>query len=284
VSLLLDTYTANRELIERAIDYACRRHHLYGADAEDFRSIARLHLIDNDYAVLRAFRGQSNLQTYLSTVLTRCFLDWRIAHWGKWRPSAEARRMGPAAIQLERLLTRDGLSFDEACETCWANLGLPHSREQLAAMAARLPRRAPRTFVSADNLDTRPAVGGHADTLVLEAEAAAAASRAAAALRNIVNTLPPQDRLIIRMRFSDDFGISDIARALSLDAKPLYRRIQQLLADLRSSLEQAGITAELVVNLLDQGGFDFVGIGAAAEKSGSNVRPFNKGTRSPAQE
>ena len=40
--------------------------------------------------------------------------DWRNARWGKWRPSAEARRQGALATHLERLMRRDGLTFEEA--------------------------------------------------------------------------------------------------------------------------------------------------------------------------
>ena len=38
----------------------------------------------------------------------------RIAEWGKWRPSAVAKRLGPTAVLLDRLLTRDGRPFDDA--------------------------------------------------------------------------------------------------------------------------------------------------------------------------
>jgi DNA-directed RNA polymerase specialized sigma24 family protein len=143
-----DPYLANTELIEKATRFACRRHHLYAADAQDFASVARLHLIDRDYAVLRAFKGQSLLQTYLVTVLTRCFLDWRNSRWGKWRNSAEARRMGPMAVHLETLINRDGYSFEEAYQTLRSRHGLSESPEALQAIAARLPRRTRRSFTS----------------------------------------------------------------------------------------------------------------------------------------
>lgn len=284
MSLPSDTYSANRELIEQAIRFACRRHQLYSADAQDFGSTARLHLIENDYAVLRAFRGESKLQTYLSTVLTRCFLDWRNARWGKWRPSAEARRLGAEAIRLETLVVRDGLSFDEACETLRTNLSVALSREELEAMAARLPIRSSRTFVSDEHLERRPAIDGHADRLVREREAAAAAERASDVLRDIVGRFPAQDRLILRMRFFDNFGIADIARALSLEAKPLYRRIEKLLTELRTSLENAGVTAQVAAELLELRGFDLTKSDPLGGKLGSSVRPFVKDARSPAQE
>jgi RNA polymerase sigma factor (sigma-70 family) len=280
-----ETYVANLELIERAIEHACRRHHLYSADAQDFGSAARLHLIDNDYAVLKAFRGESKLQTYLATVLTRCFLDWRNARWGKWRPSAEARRLGPLAIHLERLITRDGLSFDEACETLRTNLAITASRHELAALAARFPHRSPRAFVSDDGLEAIASEGSqHADRLVVQDEAVAAAERAAAALEKGLKALPPQDRLILRMRFHDDFPIADIARALSLDAKPLYRRIERLLAQLRALLERSGVTAELVSQALSDRGFDLVADQRITGESVNVVRLHHPDERSSVRE
>ena len=85
-----EVYLANRELIDDAITAVCRRRRLPPDEADDFGSEARLHLIKDDYAVLRAFQERSSLRTYLFAVLSHLFLDWRNARWGKWRPSAEA--------------------------------------------------------------------------------------------------------------------------------------------------------------------------------------------------
>jgi len=45
-------------------------------------------------ALLAKFEGRSSLRTFLTVVIQRLFLDHRISAWGKWRPSAEARRGG----------------------------------------------------------------------------------------------------------------------------------------------------------------------------------------------
>src|SRR5688572_19956396 len=47
------TYVEHAELIEGVLTLICRRHRLVGMEADDFRSIARLKLVDNDYEVLR---------------------------------------------------------------------------------------------------------------------------------------------------------------------------------------------------------------------------------------
>src|SRR5215470_20195503 len=82
-------------LIERVIAWVSARRCLWGADAEDFASTVKLRLIENDYEVLGRFEGRSSLKTYLTAVVTRMYLDYQVQRFGKWRPSAEARRLGP---------------------------------------------------------------------------------------------------------------------------------------------------------------------------------------------
>ena len=101
-------------LIERVIAWVCARRCLRGAEAEDFGSTVKLRLIENDYEILGRFEGRSSLKTYMTVVVHRLYLDYQTQRFGKWRPSAEARRLGPVALRLEALLYRDGLTFEEA--------------------------------------------------------------------------------------------------------------------------------------------------------------------------
>ena len=133
-------------VIERVISFVSSRHHLPGVDADDFGAHVKLKLIEDDYAVLKKFEGRSSLRTYLTVVIQRLFLDYRIAAWGKWRPSAEATRGGEIAILLERLTSRDGYSFDEACELLETNHQVTLPRAELEAMAGRLPGRTAAAF------------------------------------------------------------------------------------------------------------------------------------------
>jgi len=66
-----------------------------------------------------------------------------------------------------------------------------------------------------------------------------------------LKSLEPQDRLILQFQFEDDMHISDIARRLQVDQKPLYRRREQLFRELRSALEKEGIGADEIHDLLD---------------------------------
>jgi hypothetical protein len=79
--------------IDRATRFVCRRAGLEGADAEDFASFVKLKLIENDYAVIRKFQDRCSFGAYAGVVIQRLLLDHRVAIWGKWHASTEARRM-----------------------------------------------------------------------------------------------------------------------------------------------------------------------------------------------
>src|SRR5688572_17606417 len=149
-------FLAHLALIERVVSFVVRRYHANPEDAEDFASHVRLKMVEDDYAVIRKFKGQSSLRTYLTVVVSRLFLDYRTSAWGKWRPSAEARRAGPVAVLFEQLLVRDEQTFEEAYETLRTNHAVTMTRDELERLAARLPIRPRRRFESDDALEGVP--------------------------------------------------------------------------------------------------------------------------------
>jgi RNA polymerase sigma factor for flagellar operon FliA len=237
-----DPYLVHQDLIDRSISRICRRHGLSGPEAEDFGSDVRVHFLDRDRAVLRAFQGRSSMTTYLVAVIANYLQDWRNARWGKWRPSADARRLGPLAVRLESLIRRDRLSLDEAYETLKTHERVTETRADIEALAARLPPRTGRVSTSEDLLANLPAPESGADTTIARADAARLAGRATGLVQRAIEQLPPEDRLVLRMRFDDGIRVSAIARTLGLEHKALYRRFDRILADLRAVLERAGIT------------------------------------------
>jgi RNA polymerase sigma factor for flagellar operon FliA len=249
-------YLSHRALIESALSAICRRHRLTADDADELASIVRLRLIEDDYAILRRFEGRSSLRTYLLAVITHCFQDFRNARWGKWRPSAEAKRLGPLAVRLETLLVRDGRSLDEAHETLRTNLNIEASRAMLEALATQFPARHGRTLVGVEALEDLAAVQAGPDESLSREEDGNLARRAAAVLALAVSDLSAEDQLIVRLRFQDDCTVADISRALHLEQKSLYRRFDKVLQTLRARVESEGIDAAMVAKLLGRGAFD----------------------------
>lgn len=235
-------FLAHLPLVERVTAFTCRRHHVGEADAEEFASLVKEKLLEDDYAVLRKFQGQSRLSTYLTTVVQRLFFDWLRARKGRPRPSAAARRMGTVAIRLERLLYWDGFSFDEACRILQENHGVELSWRELEEMAGRLPPRSiERVHEGGERADALSGSVERPDEAALAREREAEAERVVGVLEEALEELEPEDRMVLRMRFEDDFTVADIARGLALDQKPLYRRIEGLKVRLRRELESRGL-------------------------------------------
>jgi RNA polymerase sigma factor for flagellar operon FliA len=246
-------------VVDGVVAFVCRRHHCAPDDREDFAGLVHLRLIEDDYAVLRAFAGRSSLRTYLGTVVHRLFLDFRRSRWGIWRPCAEARRIGPEAVRLDVLLHRDGMPVDEAIERMRRNEGVRTSESELRALADRLPQRQrrPRRVEGHDAIDEPPVSGAHAVELpALAGEREARVASLRLALHAAIAALPCEDGLALRLRFFERFSVRQVAEWLGCPVKPLYRRMEKLLLSLRESLERAGFRADELGDLLGDAAFE----------------------------
>jgi DNA-directed RNA polymerase specialized sigma24 family protein len=92
---------------------------------------------------------------------------------------------------------------------------------------------------------------------VVEAEQIGEATQLGAALEESVMALPPDERLILKMRYYDGLKISEIARLLGRDQGTLYRTVQRLLGRLRSDLVQRGFADPQSLEILGDSAIEF---------------------------
>jgi RNA polymerase sigma factor for flagellar operon FliA len=255
-----ELFRANLRLVDRVIAGVCRRSGLRDADAEDFASTAKLALIENDYAILRSYEERSSLGTFLTIVVQRLLSRERARMWGRWHPSAEAERLGAAAVLLEKLMIRDGRSLDEAIPIV-RGLDPTLDRAAVQALAARLPQRPPRPrLVELPDEDNRLTASNTADESARQAEARQMSERAARVVREVFAMWPTEDRMLVRFRFGAGLSIADAARMLGVPQRPLYRRIEALLRQLREALERENIGAAVIEDIISAAaseGIDF---------------------------
>jgi len=238
--------------LERGIAVLCRRSGLRGDDADDLASWVKLRLVENDYAMLRKFRGESALSTYLTTVTRMLYRDWLVQQRGRWRPSAEAQRQGVVAMQLEAMVYRDGMTLAQAIEALRTARVTDLSDRRLTAIFRTLPMREPLRprAADADVIDVLPDARSADDPLVRE-EAQRRRTAADTALDGALRGLETEDRVLLRLRFWDGLSIADAARALALPQKPLYRRLERLLGQLKERLIAQGVSSAQVRDLRD---------------------------------
>lgn len=240
---------ANLALVGRIVGFACRRYRFDPDDAEDFASVVNVKLVENEFGILRSYEGRSGLATFLSIVIQRWALDYRIHAWGKWHPSAEAKRMGAAAVELEQFLLRDGRSIEEAHPF----LAAKHpgaTLESLKRIAATLPQRAQKRHdVPVEEADPVSA------PLDIEDQARGddrrrTADRLAALMRGAIAKRPDDDRLILQLRFEQGMTVAQIARALQRDQKFLYRQIERCMREIRAEIVAGGLAPADVLDLI----------------------------------
>lgn len=253
-----ELFESSLSTIDEVVASVCRRARLRGADAEDFASSVRVHLLEDDCAILRKYEGRSSLAGYLTVVISRMLSDERERTMGRWYPSTEATRIGPAAVLLEQLLLRDRRTFEEALPiVCGAHP--ESSREQLERIAQRLPQRNPRPrFVELDGEELPPIASSEsAEDDAMSAEARRLSERTARVVRETLAAFTEEDRTLIHLHYASSMSIADLSRVMRLPQRPLYRRFERLLATMRTALRDAdvgGVVVDaLIANAVDEG-------------------------------
>lgn len=246
------------DLIQQRLQQLSRRSGLPDHEAEEFRSWALYRLVEDDYKVLASWQGKSSFPTYLTAVLVNLMRDYRIHVWGKWRASAAARRLGSEAELLERLWLRDGLPLDEVILRMRTEHGVSLSQAELEELAAKLPPRIERRWAGEEEL-LRVPFDGKVEAQLEEEERAHTATRLGEILAPILQALPAEDRLLLKLHYQDGLSMSAISPLLSRTQRELYSRRDRCLRKLRSSLEKAGLTAQQVSGLFGWSGWGYQG-------------------------
>lgn len=231
------------DLIDRIAAKACSKYGLRDTDADDFKAGVRMKLIEDDYVVIRRFLGNSEFKTYLTGVVGRHLADLIREKRGRWRPSVAAVRLGTPAVELETLVRRDRYTLRQAGEKLRTAGLTTLSDVYLARLLGQIPERAPLRPVEGEprtGLDFAPG-DSRTDERVLETEADIRRAEIEAVLEKAIEELEPEDQLIVQMHFTGEKTVANVARALRLEQKPLYRRVERLRARLIKILASAGL-------------------------------------------
>jgi RNA polymerase sigma factor (sigma-70 family) len=163
-------------------------------------------------------------------------------------------------------MLRDGFSFDEAVTMLQTNHNCPLSREELQAMCRQFPDRVLRAVGGDDELASIEQQAAVNDALLNRTEDEEIVQRIDAALTKAIASLPPRDRLILKLRFENDMKVVDIARLVDVPAKPLYRVLSNIVDGLRETLLEAGIDGSDIARIVGNPG---VTLGRVFEPEGT---------------
>jgi len=240
---------AHYHLIEKKLRHLSRRSGLPEHESDDLFSFAMTRLVADDYRILASWEGRSTFPTFLTVVLMNLMRDYRIHIWGKWRPTAAAKRLGGDAVLLEQLLRRDGLSLEEATERMRTENGVSLSRAEIEELATLLPLRMERRRVGEEELLRIP-VDGQVESRIEDAERARTEAELRVLMAPLLQSLPAEDRLLLKFYFWDGLSMAVISRLLGRPQRELYSVRDKCLKMLRRNLEAAGLNPERIRTLL----------------------------------
>ena len=243
--LLLD----HLDLVDQIVRTTGRRRHLSATEREDFASFVRLRLVEDDYAILRKFQNRSTLWTYLAAVIERMSLDFCAEKWGRWRPSAMAERLGPIAVTLERLVTRDSHTIEEAMEIVRTNHGVGKGYAELRRIWDQLPVRV-RTSEVGEEAAATVSGSDTSEITVEESDRQKNIERLQRALAAAFEQIAAQDRVVIALRFDQDLSMVEIAKLTGSSVPTLHRRLDKSVKQLRLALTSEGFDPREIAELI----------------------------------
>jgi RNA polymerase sigma factor (sigma-70 family) len=226
-----------------------RRYELDPGRAEDCFEYACASLTDDGFRRLRQFQadGPARFATWLRAVVARLCVDWRRREQGRQRPPRSILRLPDLERHVYHCLYERGMSRHE-CLECLGPRFPGLTLDCVAAINARLfrtltPRQrwqlgVRRGTASLDREDGRAADGS---PVALEPDPGTIVTddEDLRRVRQALARLPPDERLLLRLRYEQELTLSEVAR---LTAQPdpfrAHRRIQAALAHLVESMDQ----------------------------------------------
>jgi len=207
---------------------------------DDFSGVVREKFFDTTRSPLLRIRDKASWESYLRVVVTNMARDYADKIWGKWRPSATAKRFGEWGVRLETLVSRDRLSLDEAVARVLSEADGALTRREAhriyAALPAGLrsrPKPATQELARQESEDT-------ADGPLWAGELAREKAVALERVMDLLAGMDPNDALMVRLRYEDGFTLARIGEEVGLSLQRVHERIGRALGELRDTLEQEG--------------------------------------------
>ncbi len=216
-------------------------------------------LKENDYHRFKRFDGQGVPSPYLAQTVRNLLIDIVREKERRTRFRERARANGRLGEILYELVLVRHHSVAEAREILSASYGIGTSMEEVSAVVDRItgtsrtirPVIEPHSFGAGDGEEIQvPDVRPNAEELLLEKERLETIDKA---LREIVSRLDGEQRLIVRLRFSDGVdrkGMREIAGLLGISEKSADKKLRRILKGARETCLKIGLDVEDLVGIL----------------------------------
>jgi len=236
-------------LAKLLIERLCILKELTEDEKEEFTSYA----LEKVVIAFKKFKGKSSERTYLTIVIRNAFQDFIRQKRGRWRVPQKVKKLGQEAELLFTLRYREGRDFDDAyniLSSCFNSVPSVQVIKDLWEKLEEFYTRQKPVYVSFEDITAREL---YLSSLVENVDSSLTEQKyeeLIVLLEKLVNELPEDYRLILRMHFEQGVKISALARIFNTTRGKMERRIKKILKVLKEQILKAGVKEDLISETL----------------------------------
>jgi RNA polymerase sigma factor (sigma-70 family) len=222
----------------------------------------------NNYKVLREFKGNSRLTTYLTAIISRQAVDLIRKKLGRDREKERAKEFGDVGLLVYQRVIKDGYPLSDVFEELQTNHGFSGSMEELETIVQKIKgkgkRKNPRvSLLNGSNSSTNgsavkngttiginenefviPDTQSDPEKIVMEDQRK---RKMQEVIQDIIAQLNGEERILLRMRFPSGEGetphtVAQVSNILGITQKAVYKRMTRLLKKCKELLDREGVT------------------------------------------
>ncbi len=212
----------------------------------------------NGFKILRQFNGKSKITTYMTTVISRTFVDQLRSKIGRNRDRERAEKLGPLGKQIYQLRHVEKLEREQVIRRIQEDIDQTAKAAEIDSMIDRID-----AALKTKNLSTAVTTGspikagmklpddkivvpdpgkGPEETLLLSEKKV----KHRQAISHLLDQLSTEERFVLKNRFYQDdlplkLRIEAISRALNMEKRNVYKKIDRLLKKCKKMLMEQGL-------------------------------------------
>jgi len=215
-------------------------------------------LAKDDFKVLRQFKGNSKLSTYIITIIARLAVDLIRKKRGRSRQKERAQKLGDIGLLVYEKLCLLNYPVNEIHHLLLKEHGINASPAQIDVMIDHIKGR--KTDLPADPAvkEAVSVIGESGNSFEVVDDCADPGAmmeeeqrweQVGMVLKRIFRGLSGEEQLVLRMRFPDDpegkaGSVGKIAHLLGISEKAAYKRITRILMKCRTLVDEQGIALD----------------------------------------
>ena len=218
------------------------------------------HLKSDDFKVLRDFRGDAKITTYLTSIISNLVVDIIRTRKGRSRAGERAKVLGPVGEQLHKLVYGLGYTLADSHGHLVASHGISESEDELRDMlhqirgrdgithsaTANWPHKGREVLVDNEIEVIVPDPAKGADELLIDNQRE---QKSEQVIGTLLEGLSGEERFILRLRFpatenEATKSVREIAALTGQTEKSVDNRLRRILMRCRETLLSSGLSLD----------------------------------------